>query len=274
MATETVETVEAAMDQQVTISVKGLLAAGVVLLALAVAFLVGRAGTTTAQAAPAPAATEDTGGADPRTLTMRGEGKASVVPDQASFDVSVRMVRDDLESALDDSGAVLDQVLGRLERQGIARGDVETTGLEMSPVYDYPSNAAPVLRGYRVSQSVAVLVKRLGQAGRAITTAVDVGDNEVRVGDIQLRVGDPEAALARARTKAVDAATAKAQEYAEATGQELGDVMTLVEVQPEGYESQIARTAAYADSAELSSVPIRSGRSELAVTVQVVWELA
>lgn len=205
---------------------------------------------------------------------MRGEGEASVVPDQAAFDVSVRVVRDDLETALDDSGAVLERVLGRLEALGIPRGDVETTGLEMSPVYDYSSNAPPVLRGYRVSQSVAVLVKELARTGRAITAAVEEGGNAVRVGDIQLRVGDPEAALARARADAVEAATTKAEEYAAATGQQLGEVMTLVEVQPEQVSSVIEQRSlyAFADAAR-ASLPIRSGRSELGVTVQVVWTL-
>jgi uncharacterized protein YggE len=264
------------MQQQVTVSVKGILVAGVVLLALAVAFLVGRDGApATAEAAPvaAPAAGGASAGADkPRTLTMSGEGEASVVPDQASFDVSVRLVRDDLQTALDDSGAVLERVLGRLDKLGIERGDVETTGLEMSPVYDRQKGRPPVLTGYRVHQSVAVLVKRLGRAGQAITATVAAGGAHVRVGDIRLRVGDPEKGLAEARADAVESATAKAQQYAEATGQELGDVETLVEVGPEAYESQIQDAMAYrATSArdDLGSVPIRAGRSDLSVTVKV-----
>jgi uncharacterized protein YggE len=268
------------MQQQVTVSVKGILVAGVVLLALAVAFLVGRDGApATAEAAPvaAPAAGGASAGADkPRTLTMSGEGEASVVPDQASFDVSVRLVRDDLQTALDDSGAVLERVLGRLDKLGIERGDVETTGLEMSPVYDRQKGRPPVLTGYRVHQSVAVLVKRLGRAGQAITATVAAGGDDVRVGDIRLRVGDPEKGLAEARADAVESATAKAQQYAEATGQELGDVETLVEVGPEAYESQIQDAMAYrATSArdDLGSVPIRAGRSDLSVTVKVVWRL-
>lgn len=270
------------MDQQVTVSVKGILAAGVVLLALAVAFLVGRDGAAaTAQASPSTsaAAADGEGVDEPRTLTMRGEGEATVVPDQASFDVSVQMVREDLQTALDDSGAVLERILTRLEALGIARSDVETTGLEMSPVYDREKGEPPVLVGYRVNQSVAVLVKRLGRAGSAITATVDTGGNAVRVGDIQLRVGDPETGLARARADAVEAATAKAEQYAEATGQELGDVETLVEVGPETFESQFAQESSYRamalDSAgSLSSLPLRAGRSDLSVTVQVVWRLA
>ncbi len=265
------------MDKNVTVSVKGLLVVGVVLLAVAVAYLVGDSGGTTAAQASAPAAgagADDA--ADRRTVTMRGMGEATVVPDQVGFDVSVRLVRDDLETALDDSGAVLERVLSRLEALGVPRRDVETTGLDMSPVYTYVDNAPPVLRGYRVSQSVAVLVRELRSAGKAITAAVEAGGNAVRVGDIALRVGDPETAIGTARGDAVDAATTKAEEYAAATGQTLGEVVTLVEVDPEQVQSQVQRSSyAVRDLEALAdAVPIRAGRSELSVTVQVVWELA
>ena len=62
----------------------------------------------------------------------------------------------------------------------------------------------------------------LDRAGDAITAAVRTGGNAVRVGDIRLLVGDREGVLKRARDAAVAEATAKAEQYAEATGQTLG----------------------------------------------------
>lgn len=266
------------MDRSVTVSVKGLLVAAVVLLAVVVAYLLGDSGGTPSAQAAGPGDGPAAAPAEPerRTVTMRGVGEASVVPDQVVFDVSVRVVRDDLTTALDDAGATLDRVLARLEALGVPRRDVETTGLDMRPVYTYVDNAPPILRGYRVSQSVAVLVRELPDAGAAITAVVDEGGNTVRVSDIGLRVGDPEPAVDEARDDAVAAATAKAEQYAAATGQELGAVVTLVEVQPESVESQISRDQLAYDAvpAAAKAVPIRAGRSALDVTVQVVWELA
>lgn len=262
-----------------TVSVRAVLVVGVVLLALAVAFLLGR-GEPVAQAAPATvtASTADDEAVKPRTLTMRGEGDATVVPDQAAYDVTVKVVRDDLETALGSASTTLDRILGRLEALGIAKSDVETTGLQTSPVYERVRGVPPRLTGYRVTQSVTVLVKRLGRAGKAISTTVDAGGDAVTVGDIQLRVGDPEAGLAKARAEAVKAATAKATQYAEATGQTLGDVETLVEVDPSRYDGvRLTRAAAYSfDSVESfdQSMPIRAGRTDLSVTVEVVWRLA
>lgn len=266
------------MDKNVTVSVKGLLVTGLVLLALAVAYLLGGSGETPAAQAAAPAAEEDTPVAA-RTVTMTGSGEATAVPDQVVFDVSVRMTRPDLEEALAASSRTMDKVLDALEAQGVARKDIQTTGLEMNPVYDYPRYSPPVLTGYKVTQRAAVLVRELRSAGKAVTAAVDSGGNAVRVGDIRLKIGDPDAALAEARAQAVEEATLKAEEYAEATGQELGSVMTLREVE-EGSQSAVdqrrlmyGRGMAYAADSASMRLPIQAGRADLGVGVQVVWEL-
>jgi hypothetical protein len=268
---------EAVVEKNVTVSVKGLLMAGLVLLALVVAYLLGGDGDTPAAQAAAPEVEQ----AAARTVTMTGSGEATAVPDQVVFDVSVRMMRPELEEALAESNRTMEQVLGALEAQGVARKDIQTTGLEMDPVYDYPRYSEPVLKGYRVTQRAAVLVTELKSAGKAVTAAVTSGGNAVRVGDIRLKIGDPEVALAEARTQAVEEATRKAQEYADATGQELGAVMTLRELE-ETSQSAIdqrdlmygaARSYATADMA-LASLPVRAGRADLGVDVQVVWELA
>ncbi|HWM75450.1 MAG TPA: SIMPL domain-containing protein [Nocardioides sp.] len=264
------------MDKSVTLSVKGLILGLLAILALTVAYLLGDAGGT----AQAEAAEEVSPVDERRSLTMTGTGKAGVVPDQVAFDVSVKVTRDDLTSALDAANDELSGVLKALEEYGVTKGNVETTGLDMNPVYTYPDDAPPVLTGYRVSESVAVLVKELDQAGGAISAVVATGGNEVRVGDIRLRIGDPEAALADARAEAVELATEKAEEYAAATGQELGPVIRLAEVDPEEAASRVQdqflpyAADAVRSSANLAALPIRTGRSELSVEVEVIWELA
>lgn len=267
------------MDKNVTVSVKGLLVTGLVLLALAVAYLLGGDDGTPAAQAAAP---EESSAAPARTVTMTGSGESTAVPDQVVFDVSVRMMRPELEDALDESNKTMERVLDALEAQGVARKDVQTTGLEMDPVYDYPRYSAPVLKGYRVTQRAAVLVTELKSAGKAVTAAVTSGGNAVRVGDIRLKIGDPEAALAKARAQAVEEATRKAQEYADATGQELGGVLTLRELEESSQSAIDQRDLMYAETAAAfgsmdrasAALPIRAGRADLGVDVQVVWELA
>lgn len=256
-----------------TVSVRSLLVTVVVALALLVAFLLGGAG---GDGTPAQAADDDQPSAtDQRTLTMTGTGDATAVPDQLSFDVGVTVVRPDLDDALDAASATMGDVLDALADHDVAKGDVQTTGLSMDPVYEYHQYDPPTITGYRVGQHATVLVRELKQGGAAVAAAVSAGGNDVRVGDIKLLVGDTDAVMKRAREAAVAEATAKAKEYAAASGQDLGDVMTLREVRVKAVPTPqyAAATTVARDSAELA-VPIRAGKETGTVTVQVVWELA
>jgi uncharacterized protein len=247
----------------------------VVLLALLSAYLVGNAGGGAGTAtAAAPAAAP--GDSHRRTLTMAGTGEGTTVPDQLSFDLAVTLMRPDLETALSASSGVMDGELSALEKLGIAKGDVRTTGLSMYPVYDYHQYSPPTIRGYRVTQRASVLVEELKQGGRAVSTAVATGGNDVRVSNIRLRVGDPDAAMKKARDAAVTEARTKAEQYAAAAGQQLGDVVTLTEVTAprradlvKGYA--LRNAAGVADMA--AALPIRTGKDTMKVTVRVVWEL-
>jgi uncharacterized protein YggE len=256
------------MNRSVTLSAKGVLVALVAALALLVAYLLGNGGST-AQAAPEqPAAA-----GHPRTLVMSGTGRTVGVPDELSFQFSVGLIRPDLKTALADASASMNRVLAAMARSGVVRADVQTTGLSMNAVYDYHSYGPPTLRGYHVSQRAQVLVRHLADGGRAVSAAVSAGGNDVRVGHIGLRIADPEALLAKSRAAAVKEATAKAQEYADATGQTLGTVMSLREVHASSpvVRMQSFHRAAF-DSAK--ALPIRAGMDRLAVTVRIVWSFA
>ena len=262
------------MNANVTVSLRSILLAALVALALVVAYLLGggSGGGTPAQAADQPTETSP-----PRVLTMTGSGDASAVPDELSFGLGVTVTRTDLGPALDAASATTARVLAALTRYGVAKGDVQTTGLSMTPVYDYHPYDPPTITGYRVTQRASVLVKELAKGGEAVAAAVAAGGNDVRVSNLRLLVGDPDAATARARAAAVAEAKAKAEQYADASGQTLGEVMTLREVHvkplPTTPTVHLARGMIAQDNA-LKALPIRAGRESTTVTVRMVWELA
>ena len=263
------------MNGNVTVSMRSILVAGLVLVALVVAYLLG--GGSGGGAAPAEAA-EDQGAAPAqrRVLTMTGTGDAGAVPDQLSFALSVGVTRPDLDAALDAANRTMARVLGSLQRYGVAKADVQTTGLSMHPVYEYDPYGPPEIVGYRVSERASVLVGELKQGGAAVSAAIAAGGNDVRVSGIRLLVGDTAAVTARARDAAVAEATAKAEQYAAASGQELGEVLTLREVRTRPLPTvrdQLSETAAKRDY-DLANLPVRAGRERASVTVEVVWQLA
>jgi hypothetical protein len=165
------------------------------------------------------------------------------------------------------------RVLGVLAQHGVEDADVQTTGLSMYPEYDYHSYGPPTLTGYRVTQRAKVGIDRLADGGRAVAAAIEAGGNGVRVRDIRLEVGDPEAVLGKARDAAVEAATTKAEQYAAATGQELGDVVSIREVGA-GLPAPGRELAGLAyQSADMAraSLPVRAGKDDLRVRIEVVW---
>jgi uncharacterized protein YggE len=262
------------MDTMVTIRLRSLLLAAVVLLALVTAYLLGtRGGAVVAPVAAAPQQPAAPASASREVVRMTGSGEATAVPDRMRFSLTVTSKRLELDEALDASSGTMRRVLATLEPHGVEPRDVQTTGLQMQPEYDYHDYGPPTLTGYRVTQRASVQVDELRDGGAAITAAVETGGNDVRVGDIRLEVGDPGAVLAEAREAAVADARAKAEQYAAASGATLGEVVGIGEVRtsdgnrPRDVVHQLSSYRAEA----LDSVPVKAGREDLTVRVEVVW---
>jgi len=250
------------MDNRVTLSVRTLLVAGLVALALVAAYLIGRAGP-----APANADTPE----DTSTVTVTGVGHVAVVPDQLAFDLSVSVLRADLDQALDDGNTAMQSVVDTLKASGVADKDVQTTDLSMNPEYTRVKGQPTQLKGYRVSHSVSVTVEDLEKASAIVTAALNAGGSGVRLNGLRLQVGDPDGSLEPARTDAVDQARAKAEEYADHAGRELGEIVRISEVADEpSYDGELAYHASASDSAEL---PIQAGQQDLTASIVVVYEL-
>ena len=253
--------------KKATISVASAgLALGAV-VALLAAYALGTAGRSDADDAKA-----DT----PRTIVMAGHGTAVGVPDELKFSLAVSATRSDVATAMADSTRSMRTVLAALKKLDVSGKDIATTGLSIDPVYDYSSNTER-LTGYVVNQRARVTVTDLTRAGKAMSAAASAGGNAVRISGISLDIADRAKLLAKARASAVADATAKAKEYAEATGQRLGSVTSLKEVSAPApavpTDSGMLDGLASAYRSAAKAVPIRAGQQDLDVRIQVVWSL-
>lgn len=257
------------MSASITVSVRSLLVGVVTTTAVGASYLVGstQAGSPRAYAAEDPAAPENS------SIVMTGSGEAHGVPDELAFSMSVNTNATDVSTALTQANHVTRRVLRAVHDQGIASRDVQTTGLSIHPNYDYSGEGPAVITGYGVSQRLSVLVRTLSDGGATISAAVSAGGNAVRLSGVHLQIADTDDLMRRARAAAFAEARAKAEEYAQASGRQLGAVTSVREVsahQPEGVA--LGRVAAAMD--QLSSVPIRAGSADLRVIVSVVWSFA
>ncbi len=258
------------MSSVLTVSVRSVVAVlGVV--AVILAYSVGSTGGGGNDLMAAEEPTPDA--SSTRQIVMRGTGKATGVPDQLAFKLSVNIEAADVSVALDRANARMRRVLTSLSKEGVARKDVQTTGLNIRPVYDYDNYGPAVITGYAVSEDAGVLVRSLEDAGATIAAAVTSGGNAVRLHGLSLKISDEDTLMRRARDNAVVEAQTKASQYAEATGEELGAVISIKEVTARRSTPVFAARDSL-EAASFSKVPVKAGSADLSVVVSVEWELA
>jgi uncharacterized protein YggE len=262
------------MGTKITVSLRSLMVTAGVVLAVVAAYMMGGGGVTTAVATGESSTGAATSGTttDTRTLVMTGTGEVTGVPDQLTFRFAVHEKSYDVTSALHAANATMRRVLAALAHQGVAKKDVQTTGMSIQPEYAYSSGQPPVLTGYAVTESAGVLVRDLGASGKALNAAATAGGNAVRLYGLGLKIGNRDALMSRARDAAVSEAQMKARQYAKATGQTLGPVASLKEVRATPAPVYGVHAAAV-DVAGARPVPIRAGSKELKVTVSIAWQL-
>lgn len=257
------------MNTTVTLKVRSLVVTGAATLAVLAAYVVGstQAGTSTAAEA------QDPKSADVPGIVMTGQGEATGVPDQLTFSLEVHTSAIDVSTAFASANRATHHVLKAVRLQSVARRDVQTTGISINPMYDYNVDGPAVITGYAVSESMSVLVRSLPDAGDTISAAVSAGGNAVRLHGVRLQIGDEEGLLRQARADAIEEAQAKAEQYAEATGRELGEVTSIREVHASSDVPQVFNTAAQ-EAGFIEPVRIRAGSADLHITVSVVWTFA
>jgi uncharacterized protein YggE len=203
-------------------------------------------------------------------ITVTGTAEVAGKPDTLRLDLSVQTRGDTVAKALESANSITARVQSSLTRNGVAGKDIQTSNLQVQPEYSYPTNAGPVVKGYTVSEGVTATLRNLGKSGNAITAAVNAGGNAVQVNGISLDLEDNGKLLSSARDKAVANAKTKAEQYAKASGRDLGAVVSISETvsdpPPVAYEARDM-----ASKASGSPVPIQAGSEKVGVTVTVVY---
>ncbi|MCL4190014.1 MAG: SIMPL domain-containing protein [Rhodobacteraceae bacterium] len=223
-----------------------------------------------ALACPAPAAAQT---AQPARITVAGEGRVSAAPDMAVVSLGVVTEAPEAARALAENSTRLTEVLALVEAAGIAPRDVQTSGLSLSPQYDYESrrpDGQPRIRGYQVSNSVTVRVRALEGLGALLDAVVRGGANQLN--GLSFALADPTAAMTEARLAAARDARARAETFAQGLGVGLGPVLALVEnAGYRGPEPQFRDAPVMEASAP---VPVAAGEVDIVVSVTVDFAIA
>ncbi|WP_208347815.1 SIMPL domain-containing protein [Pseudaestuariivita rosea] len=218
-----------------------------------------------ALAIPAVAETE-------RTITVQGQAEVSVTPDMATLQLGVISDGATASAALTENSETVAQMLSLLQENGVAAEDIQTSNLNLNPLYVRNSarqDQPPQISGYRVSNTVSVQVKDLDRLGDIIGIVTENGVNQFYGLNFGLR--DSDVAMNQARQEAVADARARAELYVQAAGAAVGPVMSISEFiqQPVGPGPTMQM-----QSMERAAVPIAEGQMDIRATVTVVYSLA
>jgi len=239
----------------------GVLAGALLVAVLAIGALAGLA-----FARPAPAQAQSIGVPGMRQVTVTGQGEVRVTPDLAVVHLGVETTAPTTQEALAQNTAQAQAIIDQLKALGVAEKDIQTSGFNIYPTY---TNEGRAITGYTVSNMVQVTIRDLAQAGALLDQVVQVGAN--RVYGISFGLSDPRAAQAQARDAAMADARARAEQYAQAGGAALGNVLIITEnpgaVTP--LPAMMRDEAAQAGA----PVPVQPGEQTVTAQIQVTYEL-
>jgi uncharacterized protein YggE len=161
------------------------------------------------------------------SITVTGTGSTTVTPDRASFSFGTVSQSKTATAALAASSEAVARVISALEKAGVARADIQTAEVSLSP---RTNDAGDTILGYTASNTVTATVRSLAAAGATIDAAVGAGADQVS--GPGLLSSDQASAYRDALKSAVADARAKAQTLAAASGTTLGRITAIVEGGP------------------------------------------
>jgi hypothetical protein len=168
-------------------------------------------------------------------IVVNGSGEVRVHPDSLHVDVGVEARAQTLDQARNQANAGMEHVLAAVRALRLPDLGMETSVLQVSPVYAAITreNQAPRITGYSASNHVTVKIVRapvdeLGDRGsRILDAALGAGANSVS--GIDFFLADPAPAEDEALGAAVHDAQRDAQTIAAAAGVTLGELRSVEE---------------------------------------------
>ena len=207
-----------------------------------------------------------------RTLSINGSGKVFLAPDMATINLGVMSEAGDVQSATAESNRVIEKIKEVLVEFGVEESDIQTTNFSVYPYseYGYELDQEAETR-YRVDNNVTVTVRELDKLGEILNEAILAGANSIY--GVQYGISDQENAYNQALEAAVANAEERAEFLAEASGAELGELVTISTYFGGGGFPAPFAEAAIGMGGGGGQVPVSPGSLVVQVDVNVVYAL-
>ncbi|MDK2762030.1 MAG: SIMPL domain-containing protein [Sphingopyxis sp.] len=195
-------------------------------------------------------------------------------PDQATVGAGVTTTAATAVEAMRANAAAMDKLIAAAKARGIKAEDIQTSGINLSPQYDYNNRTdgqPPRFLGYQVSNSVRATTSKIDAIGPLLDALVAAGGTNID--GPWFGMNDPEAQLAGARGTAIKAAEAKAQDYARLAGFRGVELVTIGEGGSFGPQPPMPMVRSVAMDASAKATPVEPGRVSNTLTLNFQYRL-
>ena len=202
-------------------------------------------------------------------VTVSGEGKISVTPDQAEITVSVENLGKDASEVKKVNDKTIDAVIKAIKKQGISNSDFQTQQVSLHKNYDYGAKKY----NFRASQTIKIHLKDMSKYESLMVDLVDSGINAIQ--GVAFKSSKIETLETEARQKAILNAKKKAQDYATALQQNIGKAISITDNFQTFYPPPVYREVMMMKSAD-AAVPnetLAIGEIEISANVTASFEL-
>ncbi|SHE79367.1 hypothetical protein SAMN04487965_0667 [Microbulbifer donghaiensis] len=203
-------------------------------------------------------------------VSISASGEASKVPDTANISAGVVTEAEDSEKAMRDNAEQMDKLLKAIKKAGIDDKDVQTSGISLSPRYDYQQGQKPQITGYMARNTVNIKVREMEKLGDVLDDLAAAGANQIH--GPNLEIGEPEPVMAEARKQALAKAQARAEDYAKSLDMKVRRIVSVSESGSVGIPRPMMR-AEMAAAKDSVSTPVAPGETTLTVNLDLVFEL-
>lgn len=149
-------------------------------------------------------------------ITVSGEGKVKVTPDQVSITVTVETKGKNASEVKKQNDEIVEKVIQFIKKAKLPKEDYQSKRISLSPQYDYEKKE----NYFMASQSVEILLKNITQYDALMEGLVNAGIN--RMDNVEFKSSRLAEYQSEARKLAMKEAKLKAEDYVSVLGQKVG----------------------------------------------------
>jgi uncharacterized protein len=154
-------------------------------------------------------------------VTVAGEGKVRVTPDQAEISVTIETKGTKAIDVKKENDIAVEKVLQFIKKMKLPKEDVMTQRIALNPNYDYEKKK----HSYIANQTIIIILRDLSKYDELAEGLVDNGVN--RIDNVEFKSSKLAIHQSEARKLAMKDAKLKAEDYVSVLGQKIGKALLI-----------------------------------------------